>query len=757
MAYPQQLTSPGLVGQLVHTDPVLRMYAAYLPEPISGRSPAPVSPAPAHRSTPTGALAVRVSALRDDPELAGHVFGQPTGLGTVGLSTLLTYFAYPLVRVVRAGLDHGRPLVDPRGGDVLFELTTGRLPTGRLLLPEAGKAEPPEGIRPDTAPGALELLVEAFTAVTPGSRPAAVHAKVASVLAAELRYLRPRTARVLAGWPGWSGHVHSVPAEQDRVLWELVNRVRAQASAGRATPELPTPVVRVHTGPTVDPDQLARFGRELFQLGGELRLDHAATDLPDGALVGEVSLGVLTRPSPGTGRPPPVVRTLERVPALWRRPGTPRLSQELSLSRLDLRALREHPLGEQYAVHWDHAEVAALCSRLVAAARSSAARTAEAALAACHGQPTAGEHDTRLRLIHHVLQRDQFRAGRRSHYQLRHAHADLADSVARGAPLRLWMLQFPAKHGHSGLKAAGFLPDLAELATLARILELAETLRRVYPPGVEQFDLFSDGTHFRPHPPDRIEAGVRVLRAYARAVTGALVRIHDLDTHLAETLGQRDWSAHQSLRADAHAEYRRRLGGLDLAADPLTALNHAATLDSGATLVQLFRSLIHSVPLPPHGDHHGWGRAVHQDVYQVGPEAEPELRRARQQVLRDCWRDTLDYAAVLRADDACDLHRRILPGGLRLTVRPRDGRAGFGPLGHRPAPWHATAAIDSASVLSCDFLVALRDQGFVPLYAPPLGERQPFAMVPVTAVRTGADGVNRLAPEYTQAIRVRTG
>ncbi|GAA2410974.1 hypothetical protein GCM10010191_20010 [Actinomadura vinacea] len=678
-----------------------------------------------------------------------------------GVQSLLECFLRPMLRVFRTSLDIcGSPIVDPASDGVVFELTPAHLPTGRILV-----AEPPR--RHDARPTRLttvDTLVDAFIRAGLPADERTVRRQVAAVIAAELRYLRPDSARELAGRPCWSPYVHSVSPEQEAILQRIVDRVREQASARRAGVDVPAPVVRVSPNGCAAAKGFTRFRGEIFHLGGRLQVGSPSADSltadPPEATVCEVAVG---RAGGDPDAPVPTVATFERAPATWRRPWArgPHISHATSLAGLRLGELRENPLGEQFAVHWDRPQTTGLVSRLVAAASRAAEHTADRAVAV-HPHATPGT-DTCISLTHHILQRDQFRAGPRSDYRLDDARADLLPAMSRGEPLHLCMLFFPNKLGHGGLKAAGMLPDLAELATLVRMLELVEALRRVYPPGVARFSLLSDGEHFRRHPRARVGAGIAKMQEYARQVAGDLFQVHDLDTVTAESMSGPARSGYSELRTRVRRSYNDLFRGLDITADPVAVLCRVAELDPARNAADLFRSLVYSVPIPESARAAGfsdptgsaWARALYDDIYDVGADVEPVVRRARQQVLRTTWEDMLSYASVLRADQQLGVRRRVFPEALWLTTRPSRGRPAFGPLGHGPAPWHATGAVDSRGAICHDFLVALRDQGFVPLFTPLLGRRQPFAMVPITATRVGADGLNELRPDFIDSIRLR--
>ncbi|MEU0096337.1 hypothetical protein [Kribbella sp. NPDC006257] len=577
----------------------------------------------------------------------------------------LEYLVRPLVRVFRRGLDlYGVLLVDAGSPLTEFELDDGGAPTGRVVI----------SVQERLLHGPADLLA------IPGAE---------EVVRGELRFLGEAAAELLGADERWAPYVHSVPLSDQLAVRDAVELVKEREAARRRGKKLAAPVVR-YLGPR--PPGWSRFAAELFHLGGRL------SDQPE-EVVAELKN-----------------EQLERVPAGWGH--EPATSHVTTLSALPLGELRPSPLAMQRAVKLSEAQTGALIARLVTAAHRSAAATAEKVLRATNDSAEA---------IHQVIQQRQFRAGARSHYRLTDLRNDLGTGIARGEPLRLSMTFFATKHHSSRLKAAGPLPDLAELAMLVRIVELVETLRIVYPPGVLDFSLIADGEHFRPHPGHRFADGLQTMNRYVEAVGADFVRIEDVEELATRRYESQVLRGHAERKTDLRTAYERIFEGLDIADDPLGTLRRAGALDPLQNFVALFRSLVFSVPVNGSVS----SQQVFADLYEVGPAEPAELRATRQAVLRAGWAAALEYLSTSVADAEYGYLDDLVPGSLRFTQRARPGRAAFGPLsGASVAPCHGTGVIDARGIVTIDFLVALLDQGFVPLYSPLLGDEQPFAMVP---------------------------
>lgn len=470
------------------------------------------------------------------------------------------------------------------------------------------------------------------------------------------------------------------------------------------------------------------------------------------------------------GAPPadraPLIATFERLPdplpPSWQ-PAGPQLSYAQSVAGLHLPELRPRLAARSYEVRLSNAQSTRLVARLLDQARGHARNTAEGARRWLRQETGAAETaDAAVaRLVHHILTRKQFHRGSRSRYPLSAAMNDTLPFIRRGQPIRLVLVAFPLKQSSSGLKVEGDLPDLAELAALVRLVELRHTIEQVYPPGI-RLRILTDPTHYRNRPPDSFDAYQRKLREYRRLV-GAddFVSFTDVDEAAYAGLGLSP-ATRRTLVERYRQEYRTALAGLDITDQPLRTLARAAVVDPGADgqappFRAIFTSLLHSVAVPgPPGPRMTWFQRVYADVYQLDGEDPAEVLAARRQVLRVVWADTIDYLAAARADHALG-YDRMFPDRVRLTVnQPRQGRCGFAPLGGSVLlPWHGTAAVTRRGEISVDFVVSLRDQGFVPVYSPLLDGEQAWFFVPVTNTLARGDRGAEIEPALLDAIRLR--
>ncbi|MHA6801824.1 L-tyrosine/L-tryptophan isonitrile synthase family protein [Salinifilum ghardaiensis] len=466
------------------------------------------------------------------------------------------------------------------------------------------------------------------------------------------------------------------------------------------------------------------------------------------------------RALPDTDR---AVATFETTP---RPPGTvapARLSNTHSLEELQVGALRRNRLAQQWAVRLSEHESRLLVRRIVTDVDRCAERTARTALDKFAPQEAADPEERterRLRALHHVFTRKQFLKGSRSNYRAEHLRADVEPFLRDGAPIDVVLFGFPVKQCLNRLKALGPLPDLAELGALARLRELSQAVSAVHPPGV-RFNILADGRHFRTRPHAITESYRRKLQEYIELL-GITERtaVEEIDAVAANRLGP-GLPAERAARISRH---RKRLAealrGFDITDNPLRTLDRVQAVagsigDFEPRIAGLFRemlmSLVYSVPVvvPPGADRISWSTAVYADVYNLtDPSVPARVREARAGVLRRAWQTVLGYLATLQVDEEFG-YERMFPNRVRLTVTAgREGCLGFTYLGGSGLlPWQGTGVVDDRGHVAVDFAISLLDRGFVPVFSPLLGPRQPWMMVPAQRTRLDeSDLLSTLVP-----------
>lgn len=469
------------------------------------------------------------------------------------------------------------------------------------------------------------------------------------------------------------------------------------------------------------------------------------------------------------GCPPPdgapLVATFERLPRQKSGSPVPKLSHTHSIAELQVGELSVGMSARGHAVHLSLEQSCRIVDQLVSDADTNAERTAAAAPAQLRSA-LAGmtdEHERTALLLHHVFMRKQFHRGSRATYTPEMAARDLLPFLRTGAPIQVVVPGFPVKQSQSGLKAVGTLPDLAELGVLVRLRELHQTVRCLYPPGL-RITVLTDGHHFRPRPPVVVESYLRKLTQYLSLIGGQdFLEFTDIDEVATRRIGPSLPQERTILVEYYQNAYQKAFYGLDITHNPIGVLARAAKLDpttGGLAFRDLFRSILNSVavPLSAGRDRMTWSKAIYTDLYQLDDPSTPsEVVEARRTVLRQAWQDTIQYLSAAQADRELG-YEDLFDHRVRLTVSmPSPGRVGFAALGGSALlPWHGTAAVDEKGTLSTDFAIWLNDQGFVPVYSPLLGARQPWLMAPVTStVVTDHTRGAELTPDLLNGIHLR--
>lgn len=458
----------------------------------------------------------------------------------------------------------------------------------------------------------------------------------------------------------------------------------------------------------------------------------------------------------------PVIANFETIP----RPAAgPNLSNTHSLEELQLGALRHNRPAKRWAVRVSEQDTRRIVESVLSDADLAAARTAQRArIKAGLDEPhDVNEHQDRIiQALHHVFTRKQFLKGSRSNYRCHHMRQDALPFVREGKPIEVVLLGFPVKQCLNRLKAFGPLPDLAEFGSLARLRELGQAVRSIYPPGV-RFNILTDGRHFRPRPAAVTEAYSRKIREYVELVgIAGCVSVEEIDVVAQRKLG----ADLPSRRSELIGYYRERLeqalAGFDIADNPLRTLRQVEESLPEDPPFGLFRdmlmSVVYSVPVSfPRGVNQlAWSSLVYSDLYNLTDRGVSEaVRRTRLAILRHAWHTVIRYLATLRVDE--DLgYEELFPHRVRLTVSAvRPGRCGFTYLGGSGLlPWQGTGVVERRGQLAVDFAVALLDQGFLPVYSPLLGPRQPWMMVPAQYTHASRHGL-QLDPDLITHVRLR--
>lgn len=780
--------------RLVESDPILRLHCA-MQSPLAGLTDArtgrtvivqSANPYPAHPRHPGETVPVTLDALvRPRPAEGGSLLDlaidNRADRGMSELEFLLAYVVRPLLRTVCAGLDRHHVALLRRDGDGLaFELSPEMSMTGRVVIGDVGGPEEGSDLTPAEAGETMRALRTCLDALVTGFRHGDVRHAVNRAAAEELRFQCPSTARVLRQAYGTRRWGRTVTADQDRILRGVLHRVSKHAQRRRDDRRVPKPAVAI--GLDVVAPGLTRFVHDVMANGGEV-VFHRVRALADVEVVAifddladnrrtlaqafpHATLVAVELPGLATGcgvtDGMPVIASFETLPPANGAPD-PSLSNVQSLGRVPVGELRIHAVARDHAVHLSAEQSVALTEQLVARADATARRTARTARERLRADAGQGcQVDRATMLIHYLLTRKRYHKGSRANYPPEAAGRDMRAFLQSERPVQVVLQGFPVKQAHSGLKAHGFLPDLAELAAIVRLRELQQAVRALYEPGL-RITVITDGRHFRPRHAELTGAYQRKLREYLRLVGDDAIEFHDIDELAAARLGVGTRERHDARIAEHQGSLRRALHGLDVGRNPLAVLDRASerapAAPESATFKDLFMSLVHSVPvlLPPGKDRMAWSREVYADVYDVVcAHAAERVVEARRNTLRTTWSQTIRYVAARQADWELG-YEGLFSSRVRLANVPRKGCCGFTYLGGSCLlPWHGTSAVDVRGLVSTDFAVCLSDQGFVPVYSELLGNGQPWFMVPVTATRArGRRRGTDLDGDYLRSIRLR--
>ncbi|MGH8922258.1 MAG: L-tyrosine/L-tryptophan isonitrile synthase family protein, partial [Actinomycetes bacterium] len=349
------------------------------------------------------------------------------------------------------------------------------------------------------------------------------------------------------------------------------------------------------------------------------------------------------------------------------------ISHARSLRGLPLELLSTAEPINRAPLHLDAAETRTLLTTLLAGSRAASGRLAENARAHLSRRADGWSPDRPqdvVAALHRILTRSRFLKGSRSCFPLKAAMAQITPFVEAWQPVTILVSGFPFKQHDNGLKAAGPLPDLAELGALVRLGELHRAFATLYPPGLHVVVL-TDGGYSRPRASVEMTRYRRQLQRYA-ALTGlgACMFFHDQSRFVARQLGRLGWEQRERHRRRFRevisilASAPCSLEGAGPAGQRLTEAFPAELLAGVPSFHDILSSLVYSVPVPvpPQADPQRWACEVLARLDECSdPALSPELVSARRQVLASAWGDTVNYLAASLADAASGVAQRYPP------------------------------------------------------------------------------------------------
>jgi hypothetical protein len=635
----------------------------------------------------------------------------------------------------------------------------------------------------------------------------------------ELRFLAPDTAHRLNVDQPFRAFNHSTSASQDAALARVIAAVEQASSAKRNDAALPCPVVVMRACEPL-PAGYPRLVHRLERAGGIVmeadsldalhaaapgwRRDydvvavfHPAQDDRDQlaqALPGVLQVGVCRDQDRPHDLPPPSadrlwIQTLEERPRQVATECTsflPTMPPGATLSEFALGELRSNLVAERNVVNWDERQVGRFVGQLADGGRQAAAAKAEKLKKSDalsddaldrqlielieetrrradmgEGEPLLIAADefpaARIALrIRHVLTHKPFLQGKSGFYSPEQAVRDMLPFIKKGKPIPFAMLGFTLKMPGNGLKVADVVADAADPGALARLLELRELISALYAPGIELL-LMSDGMHFRPHPPARLERFRHAFEGYLDQMDmRGFVRFEDYDALGREvSIGGRNLhELRREATARLRADYQAAFAGLDITHDPRATLKLADEHDPHGRFVSMFRAMIYSVslPAPPGRDPVLWFEAVYANPFDLTDRTLPaDVIEARRQLLQATWEETLTYVVAYHADEAVRYKQHVAPGAVILTGSPKPGNVGLSLLGATTVnPWHASAMVDDRGQLRVAFRALLRDHG----YGHIVGPDGPFLHLPPGRIRAGLRGLE-VDPDFLALMRLR--
>ncbi len=255
----------------------------------------------------------------------------------------------------------------------------------------------------------------------------------------------------------------------------------------------------------------------------------------------------------------------------------------------------------------------------------------------------------------------------------------------------------------SPIKNRGYLPDLAEMASIARCYEIALILSAVYQDVVE-FAIYADGKKYRracQTPNSMIDNYQDGLKDYVVLLkASSLVQVVDYEEQVCAALGYGRTCVREDTYNENYANLCRKYAGQFNPSDLRESLKAIETKDDlGRQVAYTFNSLAYSVFYRSGnlGDKLIQNNDAAQSIYSeyiktlfINPHQEDcdfyidrtgiSRRDFVDLILRmrwEAWYATLKYVAISTTDRCLDVWKELNPGGVKFTIHAKPGEISF--------------------------------------------------------------------------------
>lgn len=359
--------------------------------------------------------------------------------------------------------------------------------------------------------------------------------------------------------------------------------------------------------------------------------------------------------------------------------------------------------------------------------------------------------------IREILLNRRYKRGKRKENNPRMLLQKIVKCLTEHKPVQLTISLFPCKIPNR-LKAAGHLPDLAEVASIARIAEIGLSVAQLYEPGLEVIVL-TDGMRFK----HVLEFDLNILARYQQQLR-KIVQALDVDRyvklveymsflkkHLPKEKLQEKKNAYKNLRA----EYVSLVGeNIDIDS-PLKYLEKLEKENKNisvvAKIINLYHSLIYSnyfAEFFENPDADLLTKRIYKNIFSFD-DPDLKINQLRKKVVFKTWHATINYVAEIASGRVAKPIEKVFPDSIRCDMHNIPDRLTLYSV-DRSTPltaFHGTGFVDNKYKAGTRFRVSLQKEGFHPVFGSMLDtdyNKQPLFYLHDSCVSNSQD-VNDLA------------
>lgn len=341
--------------------------------------------------------------------------------------------------------------------------------------------------------------------------------------------------------------------------------------------------------------------------------------------------------------------------------------------------------------------------------------------------PTASIED----LITNILLNRRYRRGKKQDNSPDMIHRLVKKRIADCNPIQLTISLFPCKIPNR-LKSASHLPDLAEVASLARLAEIGHAVSNIYKPGV-QIIILTDGQRFM----HSLNFDIAILKKYQRQLNKILkaleveryITILDYKNFLDKKVPRKILCEKNKKYQELRSEYIRLIGKTISLKNPLGFLSKM--METGhdfpivSKIIYLYYSLIYSNYFPDiynSTNADSLTKDVYRDIFNMN-DKNTLVKKLRKKIVSETWKATLNYVAEIASGRLTKPIEHVFPESIRCDMHNIPDRLTIYSV-DRSTPltaFHGTGFVDTKLRVGVRFRASLQKEGFQPVYGKMLG------------------------------------